>query len=57
VGQLVKDEVMTDGQVVSLNDGTKAQVKQVQVNAWQTVLVAVELPSPAGVVSTVPPRQ
>ncbi len=35
---------MTDGQVVSLNDGTKAQVKQVRVSAWQTVLVAVELP-------------
>lgn len=38
---------MTDGQVVSLEDGTKAQVRQVKVSSWQTVLVAVELPQPA----------
>ena len=37
---------MTDGQVVSLADGTKAQVKQVKVSSWQTVLVAIELPKP-----------
>ena len=37
---------MTDGQVVSLEDGTKAQVKQVKVSSWQTVLVAIELPRP-----------
>lgn len=35
---------MTDGQLVSLSDGSKAQVKQVRVSTWQTVLVAVELP-------------
>jgi hypothetical protein len=34
---------MTDGQLVSLKDGTKAQLKQVKVSAWQTVLVAVEV--------------
>jgi hypothetical protein len=37
---------MTDGQTVSLEDGTKAQVKQVKVSSWQTVLVAIALPEP-----------
>ena len=36
---------MTDGQMVSLKDGTKAQLKQVQISSWQTVLIAVELPA------------
>lgn len=36
---------MTDGQMVSLEDGTKAQLKQVKVSSWQTVLIAVELPA------------
>jgi|GEM_PF-3932144 hypothetical protein len=38
--------MMTNGQVVALQDGTKAQLKQVQVSSWQTVLIAVELPAP-----------
>lgn len=36
---------MTDGQLVQLDNGTLAQVKQVVVNTWQTLIVAVELPS------------
>lgn len=36
---------MTDGQLVQLDNGALAQVKQVVVNAWQTVIVAVELPA------------
>ncbi|MEW5742890.1 MAG: hypothetical protein AB1938_28500 [Myxococcota bacterium] len=35
---------MKDGQLVRLDDDAVAQVKQVLVSAWQTVLVAVELP-------------
>ena len=35
---------MTDGQLVALEDGTKAKVKQVQISTWQTLLVAVEEP-------------
>ena len=35
---------MTDGQLVWLEDGAKAKVKQVKVSSWQTVLVAIELP-------------
>jgi hypothetical protein len=31
--------------MVSLEDGTKAKLKQVQVSSWQTVLIAVELPA------------
>ncbi len=55
---------MRDGTLVMLLDGTKAELKQVQVNSWQTVLVAIELP-PSGssepasqrhVVSVVQPR-
>ena len=34
---------MTDGQVVSLEDGSKAQVRQVKLSSWQTVLVAIEM--------------
>ena len=38
---------MTDGQLVSLEDGSKAQVKQVKLSSWQTLLVAIEvLPAP-----------
>lgn len=38
---------MTDGQLVRLDNGAVAQVKQVLVGTWQTVLVAVEqLPAP-----------
>ncbi len=37
---------MTDGQVVSLGDGSKAQVRQVKLSNWQTVLVAIELIPP-----------
>ncbi len=37
---------MTDGQVVLLEDGTKAQVRQVKLSSWQTVLVAIEMIPP-----------
>lgn len=36
---------MTDGQLVQLDNGALAQVKQVVVNTWQTLIVAVELPA------------
>lgn len=35
---------MTDGQLVQLDNGVTAQVKQVMVSAWQMIVVAVELP-------------
>ncbi len=35
---------MTQGQVVSLEDGSKAQVREVKLSSWQTMLVAVVLP-------------
>ncbi len=35
---------MTDGTVVSLHDGTRAQLKAVQISTWQTVLIAVAPP-------------
>lgn len=38
--------LMTHGQLVTLPDGVQAELKQVQVSTWQTVLVAVELPKP-----------
>lgn len=37
---------MTDGMTVSLLDGTKAQLKSVQVSSWQTLLIAVLPPEP-----------
>ncbi len=37
---------MNDGMTVSLLDGTKAQLKAVQVSTWQTVYVAVAPPEP-----------
>lgn len=39
---------MTDGQLVTLDDGAKAKVKQVRVSTWQTLLVAVEEQPPSG---------